>query len=71
MCAAQAMCVGLEQQQGRIRPLLSKATYNKYTCQKKEKQQYISVDTVRLFIEEVPSTNNRLVNPFPVYNKDS
>jgi hypothetical protein len=25
--------------------------YNKYICQKKEKQQYISVGTVRMFIE--------------------
>ncbi|CAL8365855.1 unnamed protein product [Arctogadus glacialis] len=30
---------------------LSKATYNKSICQKKEKQQYISVGTVRMFIE--------------------
>ena len=37
--------------------LLSKATYNKYICQKKEKQQYIAVGTVRMFME-VPSTNN-------------
>ena len=28
--------------------LLSKATYNKYVCQKK---QYIAVGTVRMFIE--------------------
>ena len=28
--------------------LLSKATYNKYICQKKEKQQYITVGTVRM-----------------------
>ena len=28
------------------------------TCQKKEKQQYISVSTVRIFIEQVPSSNN-------------
>ena len=33
--------------------LLSKATYNKYICQKK---QYITVCTVRMFIE--PSNNN-------------
>ena len=31
--------------------LLSKATYYKYICQKKEKQQYIAVSTVRMFIE--------------------
>ena len=31
--------------------LLSKATYNKNICQKKEKQQYIAVGTVILFIE--------------------
>ena len=24
-----------------------------------------------MFIEQVPSTNNCLVNPFPIYNKDS
>ena len=30
--------------------LLSKAIY-RYICQKKEKQQLISVDTVRMFIE--------------------
>ena len=32
--------------------LLSKATNNKYICQKKEKQ-YISVGTVKMFIETV------------------
>uniref|UniRef100_A0A8C5C5S8 Forkhead box N4 n=1 Tax=Gadus morhua TaxID=8049 RepID=A0A8C5C5S8_GADMO len=32
-----------------------KATYNKYICQKKEKQQYIFVGTGRMFIE--PSAN--------------
>ena len=47
--------------------LLSNATDNKYICQKKVKQQYISVGTVR----KVPSTNNHYVNPFPVYNRDS
>ena len=31
--------------------LLSKATSNKCICQKKEKQQYIVVGTVRKFIE--------------------
>ena len=31
--------------------LLSKASYNKYICQKKEKLQYISVGTERMFIE--------------------
>ena len=31
--------------------LLYKATYNKDICQKKEKQQYITVGTVRMFIE--------------------
>ena len=35
--------------------LLSKEIYNKYICQKKEKQ-YITVGKVRMFI--VPSTNN-------------
>ena len=30
--------------------LLSKVTYNKYICQKKEKQ-YIAVGTLRMFIE--------------------
>ena len=30
---------------------LSKATYNEYICQKKEKQQYISAATERMFIE--------------------
>ena len=34
-----------------IKTLLSKATYNNYICEKKEKQQYISVGTVRMFIE--------------------
>ena len=33
--------------------LLSEVTYNKYICQKKEKQ-YIAVDTVRMFIEPSP-----------------
>ena len=28
--------------------LLSKATYSKYICQKKEKQQYITVSTVKM-----------------------
>ena len=31
--------------------LISKATYNKYICLKKGKQQYLAVGTVRLFIE--------------------
>ena len=31
--------------------LLSNATYNKYICLKKEKQQYITVDTEEMFIE--------------------
>ena len=31
--------------------LLSEATYNKYISQKKEKQQYITVCKVRMFIE--------------------
>ena len=40
--------------------LLSKATKNKYICQMKEKQKYIAVGTVRMFIE--PSvTRNRLL----------
>ena len=30
---------------------LAKATHNKYICQKKEKQQYIAVETVTTFIE--------------------
>ena len=30
---------------------LPKATYNKYICRKKEKQQYIAVSTVRMFME--------------------
>ena len=30
--------------------LLFKTTYDKYISQKKEKQQYISVGTVRMFI---------------------
>ena len=33
------------------RGFLSKATYNKFVCQKKEKPQYISVGTVRMSIE--------------------
>ena len=37
--------------------LLSKATYDKYIFQKKEKQQYIAVGTVRLFIE--PSAKHK------------
>ena len=36
--------------------LLSKVTYNKYICQKKEEEQFIAVGTVRMFIE--PSANN-------------
>ena len=36
--------------------LLSKASYNKYICQKKQKQQYITVGTVRMFLE--PSTKH-------------
>ena len=36
--------------------LLSKATYKKYICQKKENQQYIAVGTVKMFIE--PSAKN-------------
>ena len=36
--------------------LLSKATYNKYICQKKEKRQDIAVNTVKMFRET--STNN-------------
>ena len=53
--------------------LLPKATYNKYTCQKKEKQQYITVGTVRIFTENVKCQALKIcqVNPFPVYNKDS
>ena len=31
--------------------LLSKAAYNKKICQNKEKQQYIAVCTVKMFIE--------------------
>ena len=31
--------------------LLSKATHNMYICQNKEQQQYITVGTVRMFIE--------------------
>jgi hypothetical protein len=31
--------------------LLSKATYSKYICQKKEKQQYLAIGTVRMFRE--------------------
>ena len=38
--------------------LLFKATYNKYICQKKEKQQYITVGRVKIFIEQVLSINN-------------
>ena len=38
--------------QGVQQTLLSKATYNQYICQKKGKQQYISVGTVRMFIEQ-------------------
>ena len=34
-----------------MQTLLSKVTYNKYIFRKKEKQQYISVRRVRLFIE--------------------
>jgi hypothetical protein len=33
------------------RRFLPKVTYNKYICQKTEKQQNISVGTVRMFIE--------------------
>ena len=37
--------------QGIQQTLLSKATYSKYICRKKEKQEYVSVGTVRMFIE--------------------
>ena len=37
--------------QGVYQTLLSKAPYNNYICQEKEKQQYIFVGTVRMFIE--------------------
>ena len=37
--------------QGIYQTLLSKATYDKLICKKKEKQQYIAVSTVRMFIE--------------------
>ena len=37
--------------QGVQRTLLSKATYNKNIWQKEEKQQYITVSTVSMFIE--------------------
>ena len=51
--------------------LLSKATDNKHICQK-EKQQHITVGTVRMFIEQVPSANGLSeLSPLPVYNKDS
>ena len=43
--------------QGIRQTLLSRATNNTNICQKKEKQQYIAVVTVRMFIEP-PSTNN-------------
>ena len=39
--------------QGIKQTLLSKATYNKYICQKKQKLQYIAVGTVRMFIEPI------------------
>ena len=42
--------------------LLSKETYNKYICQKKEKQQYIAVGKVNVFVE--PSAKH-------LHNKDS
>ena len=35
--------------------LLSKVTYNNYICQKNEKQQYIVVETVKMFIA-IPRT---------------
>ena len=34
-----------------FKTVFSKAIYSKYFCQKKEKQQYIAVSTVRMFIE--------------------
>ena len=37
--------------QGVQQTLLSRATHNKSICQKKEEQHYISVGTVRMFIE--------------------
>ena len=46
--------------QGVQQTLLSKATYNQYICQKKGKQQYISVGTVRMFIEQ--SANCQALN---------
>ena len=49
---------------------LSKATHNKYICQKKVKQ-YISVGTVRMFIEPSAKHLHLKGNPFHVYNTDS
>ena len=42
--------------------LLSKATYDKYIFQKKEKQQYIAVGTVRMFIEPSAKHITRLTH---------
>ena len=37
--------------QGVEQTLSSEATYNKYVCEKKEKQQHIAVGTARTFVE--------------------
>ena len=42
---------------------LSKTNYNKYICQEKEKQQYISVGAVRMFIEPSDKHQQSLGSP--------
>ena len=56
--------------------LLSKVTSNNNNLNNNNlseeiEKQYIDICTVRMFIEQVPSTNNHYINPFPIYNKDS
>ena len=45
-------------------------TYNKYMCQEKEKQQYVTVGIVRMFIEPMAMAITIVsFNPFPLENK--
>ena len=56
---------------GHLAGAFIQATNNNYSCQEKEKQQYITVNTVRMFIETSGKNLQSLGNAFPVYNKDS
>ena len=35
--------------------------YDKYICQKKEKQQYVAVGTLRMFINKKNTNNNKII----------